>query len=446
LEYPASLSGVVTDAGGASIAGATVRLTVASSQIRIIPRMILHGEWSAETGGDGAYRFLDLPLNVKLDVSILRGGDAILRDPVPILLEPGEARAQDWCVGCGAALVGQVLVEPGGAPIAGLRVALRPAGPVWRQSDRYTVTDAAGRFRFEDLLPGRWVVALEVPPNRTGPQMDDAVASVSETVTVEAGVPEYKVVLTTYRGLYIRGVVLNPKDRPQAHIKVRAIGLPGYSAPRETGRDGAFSLGPLLPGEYSVLASPRKYASPPQVRVTAGKDDVIIRLQPGSTFAGIVVDAESGERCLDETSIEIIDESVRNWMKSTNTSDGQFDVDRLQPGAHTIVATTKDGRAGRLRVSVAPGEDARGLVVAVRAGARLLVRSTDEEQRHYVQVRMDGVVVESTYIQGHRVLTLPEGKATVALQIGFGENSRTLEQQVALASGIEREVVFDVRQ
>lgn len=156
-------------------------------------------------------------------------------------------------------ILGQVTGE--GTPLSAVTVEL--AGPV----NRVVETDPQGRYRFEAIPTGAYVVSVRnLPP-------DAAFAAVSRTATVTSG----STVNLDFQGSFIRTASISgrvvARDRGVSGVTVTLAG-PDVSSV-QSGTDGSFSFPALRAGSYEVeLSDIPSSASFPVTRVS-------VNLQPG---------------------------------------------------------------------------------------------------------------------------------------------------------------------
>ena len=277
-----------------------------------------HGKdlvWSLPTDDQGLVTVDGLPSGNRLWVTLARNGQVLARTfdgEETLELGPDEHRRIEWRLPAPAAVRG-LLMTSRGEPLAGVKLVLTAANypfefldaellQHWMPSRSFvlepriarTTTDATGAFAFEDLPPGSFEL---------GPAEDEEdLPFVAHPVLLEAGETE-SLTLTLDRGLWIAGVVLDPDAKPAGFVQVtcaseaRAFSKVGASYYSDD--DGSFWLGPLVAGEYRVIADDRErefVAASLPLTLAAGTENVVLNLQRGGTlvfeFSGVPEDIE----------------------------------------------------------------------------------------------------------------------------------------------------------
>ncbi|HYN43420.1 MAG TPA: carboxypeptidase regulatory-like domain-containing protein, partial [Thermoanaerobaculia bacterium] len=152
----------------------------------------------------------------------------------------------------GSSLGGVVLSETR-QPMPGAEVALEGANSPGRGfgGGETAATDAAGRFRFDHLSPGRFTLRASVPGQTTEPV---------EAVLV-SGESKDDVTLVLAGGATIRGVVSGLPDAQRAGVNVNASGPREYWASVRTGAGGRFELTGAPAGTISLRATAGDFLS-----------------------------------------------------------------------------------------------------------------------------------------------------------------------------------------
>jgi protocatechuate 3,4-dioxygenase beta subunit len=225
------------------------------------------------------------------------------------------------------------VVDAAGKPVAGLSVApldgrdeiLAPYRG-WRGSTPPTipVTDADGRFAFDELPPGAWRLRVEAPPGV-------AVATTTSDA-VAVGTRDARIEVRAERR--VAGRVLDPTGAPVAGARVFCRPGPGDAEKAETRTDerGRFAFRGLGDGARVLDVEPpwRAEFVPARRRVEPGGKDVDIALVAASSISGFVV-TESGEpfeRCVVEAvRVDEPKEGEAEWTRDlyawTETKNGK---------------------------------------------------------------------------------------------------------------------------
>jgi protocatechuate 3,4-dioxygenase beta subunit len=181
-------------------------------------------------------------------------------------------------IGAGPVIRGRV-VDTTGAPAASVQVSASARG-----EDSEAGADAQGAFALEGLAPGDYVLtassATYLPAGATRVPLgtrdvDGVVLTVQRAATLQGHVEPRQVC----------DIQQEPEDRPGAMLAL---------APSTTsGADGEFALGPVGDGTAKLTA---RCASGDQgqveVKVAPGMPETILKVTPGGSIAGHVVDGE----------------------------------------------------------------------------------------------------------------------------------------------------------
>ena len=243
-----------------------------------------------------------------------------------------------------AALYGRV-TDDRGLAITGVLVTVVGVEP---GGARTAITDAEGRYRFDELPPGRYAVMASKAgyPRATYGQLFPGDTG---TPAVLAPSRRTEANLTLPRGAAITGVLFDDRGEPMPNMSVSAFrpmntdGMPRQSMRTSATTDerGAFRFWGLAAGEYVVESSSR-YDTPsadpgPTVRVAAGEERAV-SIRDASTPAvtarvsGTVL-TEDG-RALRGVSVQLFP----SGSATVNSSDGTFLFRSVPAGSYTIVA------------------------------------------------------------------------------------------------------------
>jgi len=175
---------------------------------------------------------------------------------------PKMPAAEDgWC-----SLEGRIVSSIDGRPLRKVRLVLRRQNGS-RAERLEALADSAGKFRFERLLPGDY----RLTARRIGylPAATDASSPAGgQSIRLEAGQRVRNLQMRLAPASQIRGIVLDPEDRPvpQARVLIFRLNRTGESeeAVRLTHADseGKFQAGMLRAGEYRLTALPQGSAAP----------------------------------------------------------------------------------------------------------------------------------------------------------------------------------------
>ena len=370
----------------------------------------------------------------------------------------------------GGTVAGRV-TGPDGRPVAYATVAL--VDPKRRfEGEETAVTDANGRYLVTGLHPGTWELRVAAPGFAPLVSKEDV------KVIVPPGLEPVvrDIVLST--GAAVVGTVKSPSGAPVGGAHVEVCCGPTAEA-RNRVRDlvavtdagGAFRVLGVPPGlELLVIATHddwvRGVAGP--LRLSAGqRQEVALVLRPGVVLPGRVVDA--GGRPVREARVRWgrydgdpaaprTHEATRDAFRADEhlgsrvlytDGDGQFRIDRLEPGGTTLVKVEKEGYADGYRRDLVVTADEVQPILSVTLAGSLSVRGRvtaaegdvpvagavvyAEEQGAGPSEPQDGgrvraFVSTQTAADGTYVLDrLPPGrcKVEVWLAIGFQRASRS---------------------
>ena len=269
-----ALSGEVVDGAGVGVMGAAVvaerdgtNAQPSATGLVLTPAIVAH------TDGDGQFQLQGLELaQYRLRVE---HGDVFTSE---VRFVDVSTRALRIVVTRKVAVAGQVV--GGGAPVEGALVRLARIGA---ENSVEVQTDARGRFAFDALSEGRYVVAA------------GAADRAAQAVRVDrrgAG-PFEDVVLALVPGAIVSGTVVDQKTKQG--IADAAVVLASESSdwqpPRTSQCDGngRFRIEGVSNGRYSVQASAPGYVAVEAISFAAGGYAPVIELARGGVVHGIAV-------------------------------------------------------------------------------------------------------------------------------------------------------------
>lgn len=447
------LEGVVTDAGGAPLAGAELRLADGGG-----PRLMLGmgpGENApdppdATTDEGGWFSIADLApgethaLRVSRPSYVARTVRAVevpRVEPLTIALEA-------------ASTVSGRVRDSRGEPVADARVDLRrmrtvEMGNMVMQTIgiEQATSDASGRFVFRDQEPGEIALIASAPGFQQAERAD---------LEIPPGKDLEDVVFELVAGAILEGRVLTPDGRPAIGASVGPVGeggdgLPGMSFGDDGATDGNgyYRLENLKPGRVSIQATHDDH--PRTVRdldLREGINGLDLRFSGGHAVRGRVVD-ETGKP-VPAAGVRLAAPG-RFWggPEAVAGPDGRFELTGVEDGAYELHAAA-DGFArpsGRpVEVAGAPLE---GLEIALPRGATIrgTVAGIDplEFPKLSVSARGEGHFGESARIGREGTFRIdhvaPGSYEVVAVH---GETGRQARDTVTIAAGAA-EVQVDLR-
>jgi hypothetical protein len=456
LRDSATLRARVTRDGG-PVVGATVEIEAPLYSV-VRPRGIGAGtldgiRWSRETDGTGSVEFVDLLSEAALSVRVLHDGEAVLRLPGALALEPGESRVVDWTLGAGSHVVA-VLSDQHGVPITDREVwivtspsnAREDDGKIYLQmSDRSQLiadsrSDALGRCEFRDVPAGRYYLGIAVSESAVPPEDRSQVAPVALPLDVAPGMSKVQVTLEASRGLYIRGRVICPDGEDVRLTQIYARSQ--YGDLQLTERGDSFRLGPLEPVEHRLVAfGGGAFSDSAAVTVLPGSDVELI-LTEGGAIAVTFVDAETREPCEARAALVALGRGGRSFRPALLP---RVTFGGLRPGVYQVSGSTADGRFGRIeRIEIAAGERKEDLVVEVRPGATLTVRHDDDRAVARCDVLLDGTRIAVGTVAPGTPFTATVPAGTVKLELSV-EEEVVGERSVTCLAGEKREITISLK-
>ncbi|MCK6446579.1 MAG: carboxypeptidase-like regulatory domain-containing protein [Planctomycetes bacterium] len=400
--------------------------------------------WTALATLDGRCELSDVAPNVPLDIEVRRDDRVVLQREDAVTLEPGETRELELTIGSGATIEGRVQDSAdravGGAKLWLVKSEYDEIAYLQRydKPNASTVADADGRFRFERVAAGKWKLGPAPGDERRATVDESLLAPAPMLVEVAPDATVVDVTMVVHRGLFITGTVLDDEGHRVSQIGVRARAEPASFLHTNSDEDGSFVLGPLAPGEFELQAGELdgEFAAGPIVTVRAGARDVVLRVVPGGTLFGSVVDAAGASHQATLTVQQSGGDGLDRHGYMTST-DGEFRLEGLNAGPHAVIA--RSGLLVGVAAATAVGGEERGpLRIELKQGASLeLVWKGAGASAQYV-LRSGNVDVAASWTtkRGPSVDVVPAG----ALSIDF-EDTATRERRtvnVFLAAGEKR--------
>ncbi|HKE00301.1 MAG TPA: carboxypeptidase-like regulatory domain-containing protein, partial [Planctomycetota bacterium] len=338
LESAGTIAGTILGADGKPVADARVEATDCS-MINGAEFMFARG-YVERSDGEGRFAFRALPRG---DWSVEASAPGCQEAKAEVTLARGATARVDLRLGHGEVIEGRV-IDGSGAPVAGALVF-------------GSITDAEGRFRVDNVAPGRHRLTI-FHDDGWEALVDGAYPKVE--IPRPAGAPP--IVLVLERGRRMSGRVVDGAGRGLAHVIVNVSPSgwgfevwspkPGkHSTIRvvETDSDGRFHAGGLADGPFRVVATLENVAS--IEKTVASADPAFVELvMPATTgISGRVVDA------VDRSPIEGFrvyaypsEQGLGVYLdqresRTFSAPDGRFDLLGLSPGVYSVRAIT-DGR------------------------------------------------------------------------------------------------------
>lgn len=242
--------------------------------------------------------------------------------------------AVDLRMSKGGSLGGTVL--SGGRPLAGASVALSASGEDFgpRRGGDGQVSDAAGRFRFEHLLPGRYNLSAALRSESSAPV----------EVVLQQGQSRDDVQISVGGGALVHGRVVGLPDDQLGGVMVNASGAESYGASARSGTDGAFELLGVPAGALTVRAMAGDWSTGTRsatAQVVIGENQpeasVEVRFEAGLRLQGHVTRAGQP---LAEVSVRAYPEGQGGRGASARTDEtGFYALEGLSEGDHVVNAS-----------------------------------------------------------------------------------------------------------
>lgn len=383
-----TVEGVVTAGDGVERSGRMLTLTARGKQSspgsfdpwREAPRAVSDAAgrfvFSNVAPGDWGLEFVRKENGGGGFVSIgMVGGEETETPPkgMPVLVKSGETTRVEIAVPKPARVVG--IVTDAGAPVAGIRVELARAGQPFFGMGNTRVTDASGRFEFDDVETGSWLVKAQP---KGAPEPAEASVDVVDGAEVDV-----RLVLP---GAVIEGVVRDSAGAPVAGAKVVAsrkreggtrtavVGIASVSTDAEdgaemitfdstnpvyTGADGSYRIPYVAAGVWNLKVTSKQYRPVEKdgIDVTDGR---IVKVDLVTEVGGqCLITCEGGP--FDHVSIRVLDAS-REELGEAMGRNGPFSVRGLPPGTHDYeVSAFRAGitHVARGKIEIKAGETTR---------------------------------------------------------------------------------------
>jgi hypothetical protein len=318
--------GRVVDAGGAPVAGASVRILGSPAGEQTIEKLTT--EW--KTSADGTFTFHAPDFTVFEAEHAGRRGRASLDGTVmntkKMTIALGDLPAGD------RAIAGRV-VDENSAPVPDALVRAEPA-----KGQREGIHHAAFATTNDD---GKFALnGLDAIAYRVVAQGDDHAPAIAENVA--AGKRELVLVVDGRKA--ITGTVVNTDERPVPSYTLLAFRRDGVASDLIVARSivdpaGRFRI-PIGDGSYELVANAGSWAPSKPTPAKSGDRDVRIVVSAGATLKGIVVSAADGKplqwaRVMREAIFAGASAQPSNAGTVTR-ADGSFELTGLPPGPISI--------------------------------------------------------------------------------------------------------------
>ncbi len=399
----------------------------------------------------------NLPPNARIWIIAKNRGDsgqwrssAVLGE-TSVTLEPGEHREIVFDLTRGTRVLGS-FVDEHGRPVPGHEVWISPVEFEFRAKfSEYdtptfsTFTDDNGRFEFEAVESGEWLVG---PSPRRAPWHspdEELFAPIGKPIKLEPDTRVAEVEIVGYRELYIRGRLIDPAGAPiPKRVSINAIGQElGVKLWCESDNNGHFLLGPLIPGVYALhLRSIGAWRPPDEILAKAGDSNVDIQFLRAGSITGSVVYGTTGEKARADVHLTkegAFEEGIHLYDVYFQT-EGYFEFKGLASGTYYVSAASRDGRVGMSVVELNELAEVRDVVVQLEQSAAIKVFNEIEHEATSVRVWLgdahagNGVMSAN---DGDSITVLP-GKLHVQISLSGIKYTET----VVVKPGETKAVVF----
>ncbi|MEO8700318.1 MAG: carboxypeptidase regulatory-like domain-containing protein [Kofleriaceae bacterium] len=333
--------------------------------------------WSGDASArDGTYELTGLkPGSYKIDVNSDRGAGP--KDGVTVEVAAGAAVVKDLVLDEAGTIKGTV-VDPEGKPVPGLDVFASSAGQYGGDSHK---SDEAGNFTLFPIRPGDYrVVATRGWLDRLRKPGTTDDAKQGEKVSVRGGqTATVRLVVESQSGA-ISGTVVDAAGKPVTDAYVSAAresdaaGAQKSSVqstrwnwderPVLTGTDGAFTVGKLAPGTYTVRAY-RKGGGEAIAEHVAIGGSAKLQIRPVGSIEGVVKTAAGPVP--DEIEVTVKDLAIGfSRDEKFFKTEGRFAIRDL-PKGHFQIEAHAEGGSKTAEVDLGEGEAKIGVTLELEA-------------------------------------------------------------------------------
>lgn len=358
-------------------------------------------EREAAVAPDGTFELAPLPSEVPLTIQVLGGGRSLLSFAEEFVLAGGERRQVAWSL-TQRAQVRVHATDPRGAPAQQLPLELfSGSDSTWGtltsshwEALREVSTDLAGMAVFDQVRPGRWLVAPKRPEqSAASPAPEQEFACRAVAFEVPAGASQVDVQLETEPGLWIRGRVLTGLREPVHHAPVNALSRSEDGLLfAVTDPQGNFSLGPVPPGLYQIsltVAFKQGWCAPEPVEVEAGAPELELILLPSASIQVRLIDGQTGDPVAGEVRLQRLDSQGYQSMSGGHKTQS---FPSIQPGRYHLIGVSSGGLVGCLRdVELVSGAAPASFDIPVNPGGEVRVRYEGPQEHASICVMHAGV-------------------------------------------------------
>jgi hypothetical protein len=340
LVHQARLEGSVTDGSGRPAQGASIVAQLLPVSPKASKRLF------AETDESGQYRLSGLsPGSYRVEARLTRSSQPIARE---LTFQEGEKAHADFALPDSLVQVeGRVQRTRGGPPVHPVDVQISSEKNV---STPYVEVDEQGHFTVQ-MLPGAYTFSASTS--------DTDESGSEQSVTVEAGKVSRVELTVPDSVVETSGVVLNSRGEPVTEASVTLEDEDELYAYADTDGRGRFTL-KTSTSSMNKLGSLQAESGPEEgalQNVRVGSRNVVVRLQKAAALRGRIIAARGAPVQGFELRMERVDRSSGNSrLDSRPFAADTFELVDLPTGAFLLRVRTSDGRSGKAKVQVAPGQ------------------------------------------------------------------------------------------
>ncbi len=452
----------------------------------------------AKTGPDGQWRMEGIPPGPVQSLSVVAQGYTALQQSNPRApwngaeVKAGEETTIDVVLKKGGTVLGRVTEKGSGAPVPDVDIQLSRAEMTgYYGPPAAAATDAEGRFRFDDVALGKYLLVPQSATHWFAP-VEAAVAGSSGAIYDPSGAsvrptpPSLTVVLAkegetaerdleAVRGLPVHGRVVGPDGQPVGGATVTSTsgglgnvsyqwGVQVYGNQSGTlatsGADGTFAIPGVAPREAWVFVAVKDDfvgvpSDPVKVSAGASTPEVTLKLAVGASVSGRVLDDEGkGFPGWTVWCWPMEAGGFRGNTQTTSDSEGAFTIRGLPAGKVQMQAWSSSGSGGSTQTTLDPplaaGEKRQGVEIRIARGVEVSGTLVDADGKPVSGQWLSASAMgggarwsagTSTKSDGSFVLKgVAKGKVqmnlSVAIDTGYGESVVVGDPIDAPASGV----------
>jgi len=367
------------------------------------------GVAKALSDSEGRYQFSHLPPGT-YDVEVV-GYPSV--SPAQVTLAENEILSDVLLqVPYGGAMEGTVRDNAGKQPMAGVAVVLKSE----QAKARVTLTDDTGQYRFAALEAGLYSIQAASPSFATrqytglqiwpGQVMREVDFLLDEEKTITGGVSD------SQSASAIEGAVVAAKSAD------------GLTFTARTSATGAYTLGQLSKGTYTLVCAAEGYRLSDETVVSVGdgaSPTLDFALEPGYTRTGAVVEAGSAQGLSGAIVVcrNLVDDTVAS---ATTDAGGAFTLSGLSEGLHYVYAAAAGhARVGRVVEVSAPSGPSIDLALPPTVSISGSVQDNDggvpSEESYVVLENAEGAFLASTFTENGAFSFefIPQGQVSLSV-------------------------------